>query len=296
MHELIPKLSEAAIVWIAVPICIFLSCLTDLKALAYSSIAGSIALVMAMGCVIAFGLERHLLEPVKSYPFINWEHIPLFLGTAAFLFCDHVIVLPLANSCGSYKKFPRVLDAAVTFVTLINVVFAALAYGYFRNETCGNVIKNLGKGLLADFVRVGISLEVLASFPLVISAGFQSLETAFPRQMNIVTAFPHTTSGDYRPLLSSNIWYYLFRGGIIAVLALLASTISNFGQLVSLVGSLTIMATGFVFPQIFYLKLFSTELRWFEVAWQVAIIIFGVGMTVLGTEQAIMGLIHKASC
>jgi len=86
--------------------------------LSYTSIGGSIALLAAMISVIAYpyifkihkrvslleyvqfmslsfiiyGFQRHLLLPVADYPIINWEHIPLFMGNAAFLFCDHVIV------------------------------------------------------------------------------------------------------------------------------------------------------------------------------------------------------------
>lgn len=44
------------------------------------------------------------------------------------------------------------------------------------------------------------------------------------------------------------------------MLAVLASTMEKaFGSFVSLVGSFTIMATGFVFPQVFYLKIFKNE-------------------------------------
>jgi len=83
------------------------------------------------------------------------------------------------------------------------------------------------------------------------------------------------------------------------VLAALAASISSFGAFVSLVGSFTIMATGFIFPQIFYLKLFSSELSGPQKVAQILIIVFGVGMTVLGTWQAGDGLIavlrHKTS-
>jgi len=60
------------------------------------------------------------------------------------------------------------------------------------------VITNLGKSGLGDVVRVGISLEVLASFPLVSSAGFQSLETGF-HALKIVKAFPNAIPGAVTP-------------------------------------------------------------------------------------------------
>jgi len=75
------------------------------------------------------------------------------------------------------------------------------------------------------------------------------------------------------------------------VLAVFAASVSSFGAFVSLVGSFTIMATGFIFPQIFYLKLFSSELSGVQRIVQCLIIVFGVGMTILGTWQAGEGLI-----
>jgi amino acid permease len=292
MSALIHQLSSMDIIWMVFPFVCFLSCLTDLKVLSYTSIGGSIALLAAMISVIAYGFQRHLLLPVADYPIINWEHIPLFMGNAAFLFCDHVIVLPLAKSCGNYSRFPRILDYAVIFVVIINVSFAGLAYAFWQDQTCGNVIGNLDKhSVVGDIVRIGISLEVMASFPLVSSAGFQSLETAF-YGLRHVKAFPNLPSDAPHPFFSRNVFYYFFRGGSILILAVLASTITSFGSFVSLVGSFTIMATGFVFPQLFYLKLFSKELKWHHKVWQCAIIVFGIGMTALGTYQAVAGLVQ----
>lgn len=295
MSAVISELKTYEVIWMVFPVCVFLSCLTDLRVLAYTSVAGSVALVAAMISVIAYGFENHLLKPFTevSHPIIKWETMPLFMGNAAFLFCDHVVVLPLAKSCGNYARFPRILDYAVVFVVAINVTFASLAYAFWEDDTCGNVIGNLDKhSAIGDIVRVGISLEVMASFPLVSSAGFQSLETAFHSLVH-VKAFPHLPADAPHPFFSGNIKYYLFRGIVITVLALLASTITQFGSFVSLVGSFTIMATGFVFPQLFYMKLFDDELKLHHKIWQYAIIVFGVGMTALGTYQSVDGLVQS---
>jgi amino acid permease len=273
------------------PITVFLSCLTDLTKLAYTSIAGSVALLVAMGAVVVFGLSNHMLKPLHDYPVFVWETFPLFLGSAAFLFCDHVIVLPLANSCGNFKRFPRVLDYAMLFVTVVNLIFAGLSYGYWGSKTDGNVIGNLPtQSVVGDIVRIGISLEVLASFPLVASAGFQSLETGFG--MERVRAFPFTTPGTPHPFFSRNLKYYIFRGGVILSLAIVAAAVKNFGLLVSLVGALTIASTGFVFPQLFYMKLHSFSLKTYDMVIQCLIIVFGVGMTILGTYQSIQQIVE----
>jgi len=280
------------VIVVVLPITIFLSCLTDLTKLSYTSIAGSAALLVAMGSVIVFGLDKHLLVKVTEYPVFEWKTFPLFLGGAAFLFCDHVILVPLANSCGNYRRFPRILDFAMIFVTVVNLIFAGLSYGFWRSGTCGSVISNLpANSIVGDIVRVGISAEVLASFPLVANAGFQALETGF--YLESVRAFPNTSPADPHPFFSRNLSYYLFRGGIILSLAIVASLVKNFGLLVSLVGSLTIASTGFVFPQVFYMKLFGPELkRWDEVV-QILICIFGVAMTALGTFQSIQQIVES---
>jgi len=276
------------VIWVVFPFTVFLSCLTDLSKLAYTSIAGSIALLIAMGAVCIYGLKE--IKLTNDWNGFEWKTIPLFLGGAAFLFLDHVILVPLANTCGNIKKFPRVLDYAMVFVTVINVIFASLSYVFFMAGTCGSVIDNLPTGsVVGDIVRIGISLEVLASFPLVANAGFQGVETGF--HLERVRAFPYSRIGEAHPFFSTNIFYYIFRAGIIAFLAVLASAIKDFGLLVSLVGSLTIASTGFVFPQAFYLKLFGHQVRTWDRVVQALIMIFGVGMTVLGTFQSIQEIV-----
>jgi len=283
-----PHIKPWEVIWVVFPFTVFLSCLTDLSKLAYTSVAGSVALLIAMGSVCIYGLKE--IKISHEWSGFEWKTLPLFLGGAAFLFCDHVILMPLANSCGNIKKFPRVLDYAMVFVTIINVIFAALAYLFFASGTCGSVIDNLPTGsVVGDIVRIGISAEVLASFPLVANAGFQSIEAGF--RFERIRAFPYLQIGEPHPFFSRNIFYYLFRGGCIAIFAILASAIQSFGLLVSLVGSLTIAATGFVFPQAFYLRLYGHEVKFWDKIAQLLIILFGIGMTVLGTVQSVQEIV-----
>jgi len=295
IHELFAshmKVEPWEVIWVVFPITVFLSCLTDMSKLAYTSIAGSAALLVAMGSVVIWGLEGHKIQ--RHYSYFEWETLPLFLGGAAFLFLSHVILVPLANSCGNIKKFPRVLDASMVFVAVVNIAFAALCYLYFTGNTCGSVISNLPQNsVVGDIVRIGISLEVMASFPLVAGSGFEAFETGF--NLERIRAFPYLPAGQPHPFFSRNIFYYLYRAGTIACFAILASAVKNFGILVSLIGSLTIAATGFVFPQAFYLKLYGHEVSKPDFVAQVLIICFGVGMTVLGTVQSIQGIIHSSS-
>lgn len=290
MERAYPHIKAWEVIWVVFPVTVFLSCLTDLTKLAYTSIAGSIALLIAMGSVVIYGFkEVHFSKTVDEF---EWKTIPLFLGGAAFLFLDHVILMPLANSCGNIKKFPRVLDFAMIFVTVVNIIFAAFAYAFFGSLTCGSVIDNLPVGsVVGDIVRIGISAEVLASFPLVANAGFQSIETGFG--IRIIRAFPRIQPGEDHPFFSRNIVYYAFRGGCIAFFAVIASTIQSFGLLVSLVGSLTIAATGFIFPQLFYLKLFGHEVKTWDKVVQLLIVLFGIGMTSLGTYQSVDEIVQS---
>jgi len=285
----LPDLHSWMVIWTVFLITVFLSCLTDMSKLSYTSIAGSAALLVAMGSVCIYGLDQHLIK--KDYAAFKWETIPLFLGGAAFLFLSHVILIPLANSCGDYQKFPKVLDWSMVFVAVVNIIFAGLCYAYFTSNTCGSVIVNLGDSIVGDIVRIGISLEVLASFPLVAGSGFEAFETGF--HLEKIRAFPYSRPGESHPFFSRNPLFYIFRGLTIASFALLASVVTNFGLLVSLVGSLTIAATGFVFPQIFYLRLYGHEVKLAERVGQILIVCFGIGMTVLGTYQSIDQIIEE---
>ena len=72
--------------------------LRTFKFLAITSVIGDIALTVAMITVLYFGFKYDPpMNPDKLPPF-RLETFPLFFGSAAFLFCIHMVVsLPVAE-------------------------------------------------------------------------------------------------------------------------------------------------------------------------------------------------------
>jgi len=289
MHALIPSIPPAGFMWICVPLASLLTFIPDLKFLGFTSILGALSLLLAMGTVIYYGFENHLQTPIDTYPGINWNTLPLWFGTAAFFFCNHIIVVPIANASGDTKRFPRVLDYSMLFITIANLLFAAMGYAFFHEKTESNIIANLPTGIFIGIVRVCICVELLFSFPLVNASGLQNMESGFQFFRRHFSAFPW---GQGERVLSRNPWFYALRIVINSLLALIASTITFFGYFVSLVGALMLASAGFILPPIFYLRLTPVSKLNFSI--HIAIIVFGIFATSLGTYQAVEGIIDGA--
>eukprot|EP01112_Ceratiomyxa_fruticulosa_P023956 TRINITY_DN942_c0_g2_i1.p1 TRINITY_DN942_c0_g2~~TRINITY_DN942_c0_g2_i1.p1 ORF type:complete len:438 (-),score=92.08 TRINITY_DN942_c0_g2_i1:85-1398(-) len=292
MHELALSVRPEVFMWAVIPIVSLLTFLPDLKYLGFTSILGALSLILAMGTVIYYGFDNHLAQPLDTYPKITKPSLlALWFGTAAFFFCDHIIVVPIANASGSLKRFPKVLDGAMVFVTIVNVIFASMAYVFFGSNTADNVIANLPNGTFANIVRACICVELLFSFPLVSASGIQVLESSFRFFSNYFSAFPQRegyaqiTIENNKKVLSRNPLFYVFRIAVNCLCALIASTVSEFGYFVSLVGALLLASSGFILPPLIYNIMFPKKnAQW---VFHIVIFIFGVFATSLGTYQAL---------
>eukprot|EP01132_Coremiostelium_polycephalum_P005170 gene5170-6435_t len=193
-HGVVDQLSRETIIWIVLPFVLILSLLPDMKYLGYSSIFGAFALMLAMVTIVIYGIKDNSVHPVSDYKF-EPENIPLWFGVAAFFFCNHIVVVPISHASGNVRKYPKVLDFAMLFITIINVAFGILCYLYFNFSENGpipaNIIDILPKDdTMAKIVRIGIVLELTCSYPIVVGAGLAVVESSIQFYQKHFTAYP----------------------------------------------------------------------------------------------------------
>ena len=70
-------------------------------------------------------------------------------------------------------------------------------------------------------------------------------------------------------------------------ISLVALTVPNFADFLSLVGSSVCVALGFVFPALFHLMVFKEELGWHGMILDGTIVVVGVIIGVSGTWSAV---------
>ncbi len=172
------RLTPAAMTGIILPLIILLSWLRSYRFLAPTSILGVFALLAAVIIVLVDGFTHHSIQPIDAYPAATWSTVPLFLGNAAFLYLIHSVILPTEQSMQQREHYPRAVLSSVVLVTVVNVVFAWLAYFLYAEETNGNVINNLAPGVLKVIVQVALTLDLIGSSVLFLLPPFELFERA----------------------------------------------------------------------------------------------------------------------
>ncbi|EGG23253.1 hypothetical protein DFA_05385 [Cavenderia fasciculata] len=313
-------LSSSTCIWILFPIVLLLTFLTDMKYLGFTSIFGAGALILAMITVISYGIKDYSIEPLSEYK-VDYANIPLWFGVAAFFFCNHIVVIPISHASGDCRRYPRVLDASMLFITIFNVLFAILGYLYFNfaniNGVVGvpaNIVEALPDGIFANIVRACVIAELVCSFPILAGAGLNVVESsstffhrhfsAFPENANnnkiTETNSKETNSKETfiavgqpqskTKFLSRNWKFYVIRVVIVGILAAIGTTIKTFGSYTSLIGSLMLAVAGFVVPPLLYIRFFPDQTKLSKII-HIAITVFGVAATILGTYQSIDALV-----
>ncbi|EFA81490.1 hypothetical protein PPL_05478 [Heterostelium album PN500] len=294
--------NQQVIIWFVLPVIILLCFLTDMKYLGYTSIFGALSLMLAMGTVLAYGGINYSIKPYEDYK-VDYANIPLWFGVAAFFFCNHIVVIPVSHASGDCARYPRILDYAMIFITIVNVVFATLAYLYFdfyvdakgHVGVPSSITQALPQGAFAQVVRMCVVFELTCSFPIVCGAGLNVVDSSVEFFHRHFSAFPERDTDDNGDKLffSRNWKFYVLRIALTAALAAVATTITNFGSYTSLIGSLMLAIAGFVVPPLVHIKFFPDQSR-LQFVFNIIISIFGVGATVLGTWQSIVALINPS--
>ncbi|GAM17994.1 hypothetical protein SAMD00019534_011690, partial [Acytostelium subglobosum LB1] len=293
--------NQQIIIWFILPVIMLLTFLTDMKYLGYTSIFGALSLLLAMGTVLTYGGIDYDILPYKEYH-VDYTKVPLWFGVAAFFFCNHIVVIPISHASGDYHRYPRILDYSMVFITIVNVIFATLAYLYFYSYVDpvshvkgvpSSITQALPNGVFANIVRMCVVFELTCSFPIVCGAGLNVVDSSIEFFHRHFSAFPNgalNNEGE-KMFFSRNWMFYAVRIGLTAVLAAVATTITNFGSFTSLIGSLMLAIAGFVLPPLVYIKFFPEQSRLSFII-HIIISVFGVGATILGTYQSILSLIN----
>ncbi|KAI9077364.1 hypothetical protein K1719_040677 [Acacia pycnantha] len=188
------------------------------------------------------------------------------VGVAVYAFEGIGMVLPLESEAKDKEKFGRVLGMGVTVISLLFGAFGALGYFAFGNETKDIITTNLGLGLVSTLVQLGLCINLFFTFPLMMNPVYEVVE---------------------RRLCDSRYCLWL-RWLMVLGVSLVALSVPNFADFLSLVGSGVCVVLGFVFPAMFYYLVFKEELGWRSVIGNGAIVVFGLIMAIAGTWSSLV--------
>ncbi|KAK4261656.1 hypothetical protein QN277_004620 [Acacia crassicarpa] len=188
------------------------------------------------------------------------------VGVAVYAFEGIGMVLPLESEAKDKEKFGRVLGIGMTVISLLFGAFGVLGYFAFGNETKDIITTNLGLGLVSTLVQLGLCINLFFTFPLMMNPVYEVVE---------------------RRLCDSRYCVWL-RWLMVLGVSLVALSVPNFADFLSLVGSGVCVVLGFVLPAMFYYLAFKEELGWRSVIGNGAIVVFGLIMAITGTWSSLV--------
>lgn len=171
---------------------------------------------------------------------LAWSKLPLFFGTAIFLFENIGLVLPLKNAMKNPSNFSRPLGVLNVGVLMQTIVFLGLGiFGYWKygNEALGSLTLNLPAEVLSQILLLILALGVILGYAIQF---FIPIQIMFPGVRSLIkTADRHPLSGE----VTFRILMVLITFGV-------ALAIPNLGLLISLIGAVCSNSLALVFPVI----------------------------------------------
>lgn len=266
-HKILGFLSPKALyIWGCFPFQLGLNSIPTLTHLAPLSIFADIVDLGAMGVVMVEDVMIFLENRPALKAFGDLSVFSYGIGVAVYAFEGVGMILPLEAEAKDQDKFGNVLAWCMAFISLIYGGFGILGYFAFGEETKDIITTNLGGGVISTLVQVGLCINLFFTFPLMMNPVYEVVE---------------------RRLCGSryNMW---LRWVVVLAVSLVALSVPNFADFLSLVGSSVCVALGFVLPALFHLLVFRRELGWKGIAIDGVILFFGIIIGISGTWSSLM--------
>ena len=301
-------LPSAIFVLAALPIILTLVLLRSYRILALTALIGDVSILLGTLCVVLSGLTAMSASRGGDSPSPLWPHptsdllvkpatFPLFLSTAAFLFCVHFFILPISNSMANPSQFSVAVDRSFVITAVVNAAFGVVGLLCYPNPSAIVLNDVKGSGWVAA-VKALLCLDMIASYSVVFWPGREIVENALlgresppsspvDRRMSVANGEgdSHSAAISVLPLHRSRSsglvdnpepisWWQLtspasslsldgrrnvIRVALVGVTVVLAISLPWFGVVISLVGGLSMTALGFVFPPLMALRLRQME-------------------------------------
>lgn len=253
-------------IWGCFPFQLGLNSIPTLTLLAPLSIFADIVDLGAMAVV----LVEEVVIFMNRWPVLQaFGSVSMFfygLGVAVYSFEGIGMALPLEAEMKDKSKFGKILGLTMLFIAFMYGSFGAFGYFAFGENTKDIITANLGKGWVSTLVQLGLCVNLFFTLPLMMNPVYEVIERRF-------------WDGSYC------LW---LRWILVLVVSLVALLVPNFADFLSLVGSSTCCALGFVLPSLFHYLVYKEEMGWKGTFLDVAIMVLGVFLGISGTWYSLL--------
>lgn len=316
---------------LCLPIATWVAFLKDFSRLKPVSLIGIGLVIVSMIMLVVNGLAslkdhsggKHSITDTTVYPFLDWQHYPLFFGNAAFLFCIHTVAIPIHTSMKNGvepDEYDSAVNWSITFVAVSNIAFAIACFWIYGDQVEGNVVLNLPQdSLICVVVKILLVLVMIFTFGLFVQPLAELVEEmllaaeedtpaeqwrGLPEEAKM-DLLEQQVEADYHiqgtPVHSEHApedasWTSkMIRVGIILFTFGLGLGIPDFGLVCNLVGSVANTTMGLILPPVFYLKLKSMQpsesLTLGELVLNIGIVVFATVLMVTSATVTIISIV-----
>ncbi|KAF9150692.1 hypothetical protein BG015_007481 [Linnemannia schmuckeri] len=207
------------------------------------------------------------------------RNLPIALATFAFSYGGNVIFPHVEESMKNKRAWNKIILWGVLTVTVLYVLCSTTGYAVYGNIVKSPIYLNLPGGATRTISTIIITLHVLLAIPLFMTTFNLQIESALKLESR---GFSTKTEWLYRAII---------RTLSMILVATIALFFPYFGQMMSLLGALSDGMLTFVFPVVFYLKLYGIrKVGKIELVLMALIIIIGTAGAAIGTVDAVKEL------
>jgi len=267
----IAQIDRALTCFGCVPILAFLVQYQDMKKLSPFSLFADVSIIVGLIAVLFQDYQNYQYRTGGDLTAFNFSHLMYVTGVAIYSLEGVGLVLPLESSCADRDNFPSILKKCIFGITTLMIVFGCSGYYAFGPDTETPITLNL-VGEWAIVVKLCLCIGLYLTYPMMLFPVNEVMENFF---LSDKLSRPNC----------------IFRTTVVIFSAILAYSVPNFGEFLSLVGSSICTILGFILPCYFHLMAFGRkELTYWEIFLDCFLIGFGSLFGVVGTYQSLMGI------
>jgi proton-coupled amino acid transporter len=241
----------------------------EMKTLSPFSLLADLANLAGLSAVLMQDFESYEPHNDTIHP-IRWEGLLYVVAITIYSMEGVGLVLSLESSCQNRSNFGFLLKIVLACITLFMAFFGTAGYMAFGKQTTAPITLNLTGGGWATFVKCALCLALYLTYPIMM--------------------FPiWTISDDWLP--DGAVTHTIFRCLLVLLTAIVAYSVPDFGNFLSLVGSSICIILGFILPCYFHLVVMQKELKYWQVAINGFLILGGALFGLLGTYNSFMNLL-----
>ncbi|KAG0244840.1 transmembrane amino acid transporter protein-domain-containing protein [Mortierella sp. GBAus27b] len=260
-----------------------------MREVAFLSIFGALSTAIVVFIVMVAAIVDskkfdEVLKPNGEYEPVHHDvaiprNLPIALATFAFSYGGNVIFPHVEESMKHKRAWNKLILWGTLTVTLLYFLCSISGYAVYGDIVKSPIYMNLPEGATRTVSTLIITLHVLLAIPLFMTTFNLQIEAALKldsRGLSTKTEF---------------IYRAILRTISMVVVATIALFFPYFGQMMSLLGALSDGMLTFVFPVVFYLKLYGyKKVGKIELLIMAFIIVIGTAGSAIGTVDAVKEL------